>query len=98
MSAIGGRAAVQQGADGDAAYRALRNQRRQETTAFRTVLAAIPDLLIRRLVSEHQPLGLGPYPECAACEPGEMGVGWPCPTVQTIADHYDIDVPENVVV
>lgn len=58
--------------------------------AARHRLAQITDPLARRILDLHTEDACG---ECDGCDPGmyaESSAGWPCSTIDAIADHYGI--------
>lgn len=65
--------------------------------AAKAALAEIPDELTRHLLDLHMPVG-DYRVTCDGCDVDGYDSEqpeWPCRTVQTIAAHYDIELPEG---
>lgn len=61
--------------------------------AARPLLDAIDAPVARSILDMHGPSTIE-RPQCTECDGGDDYAMWPCPTVERIAAHYDIDMPD----
>jgi len=70
-----------------------RLKRAARQVAFRQQLADVTDPLARKILDLHHRDDRG---QCVGCDPGSYAedcADWPCSTIETIAEHYGIELP-----
>lgn len=84
---------TEQAAANRAAYERQYAAEQERHTRLRDRLLAAAGPLGRRILRLHD---INDDGECAGCDPGsyaESGAGWPCSTVDAVAEYYGIETP-----